>query len=286
MPKRPSALDMDGTTLIVADKFGDVYSLPLQVSPASTPPPPVDEAATAPSATDSPSTTSTPAAAATSAVSTSTFMPEATELTVHSQRNRRALATQLKEAALRRERGEGQSQVRSERPKFEHALLLGHVSMLTALVVASSAPPEIDGGGGGGETNRRRRRRRRYIITADRDEHVRVSRSVPQAHVVEAFCHGHGQFVSRLAVVRVPSAAGPKPLPDGDDGTVDVLVSGGGDDELFVWDFAAGRLRQRVDLRGPLRLLREGGVRRRSSRTAVDGLHGVGGGGFVATLEG
>lgn len=54
---------------------------------------------------------------------------------------------------------------------FEHKLLLGHVSMLTdiALVVLNG---------------------RNYIITADRDEHIRISRGIPQSHIIEGFCLG------------------------------------------------------------------------------------------------
>jgi tRNA (guanine-N(7)-)-methyltransferase subunit TRM82 len=75
---------------------------------------------------------------------------------------------------------------------------------------------------------------RNYILTADRDEHIRVSRGIPHTHVVEGFCLGHAEFVTRLCI------------PSGREG---MLVSGGGDDELFVWEWQAGRLVSKVNLK-------------------------------------
>ncbi|KAI1426934.1 hypothetical protein F5Y12DRAFT_783718 [Xylaria sp. FL1777] len=130
--------------------------------------------------------------------------------TVHSQRNRRALEDQQRqrEANARRDVPKGG-------PKFAHEVLLGHVSMLTCVVTAKDS------------------RNRPYIITADRDEHIRVSRGMPQAHVIETYCLGHGSFVSALCNPHSRS---------------DILVSGGGDNELFVWDWLAGKLLGTVDL--------------------------------------
>jgi tRNA (guanine-N(7)-)-methyltransferase subunit TRM82 len=53
-------------------------------------------------------------------------------------------------------------------------LVLGHASLLTAFVLTGDE---------------------RYIVTADRDEHVRVS-WYPEGYVVERFCLGHERFVS------------------------------------------------------------------------------------------
>ncbi|KAI0008539.1 hypothetical protein F4779DRAFT_618524 [Xylariaceae sp. FL0662B] len=212
MPKRPSSLAItsDGETILCADKFGDVYALPL-IPPAA---PEADVATATPS--------DTPASAATSRRT----VPRrgANALTVHSQRNMRALEDQRRHLASQQQ-GQGQDAAKKEdgRPAFKHEPVLGHVSMLTAVVVATA------GAGAGG---------RPYIVTADRDEHVRVSRGLPQAHVVEAYCLGHGAFVSALVV--------PRSRPD-------TLVSGGGDDALFVWDWRAGRLRSKADLLGPVR---------------------------------
>jgi tRNA (guanine-N(7)-)-methyltransferase subunit TRM82 len=66
---------------------------------------------------------------------------------------------------------------------------------------------------------------RSYIITADRDEHIRVSRGPPQAHIIEGFCFGHEAFINKLCLTRSG-----------------LLVSGGGDAHLFVWDWREYRL--------------------------------------------
>ncbi|XDG06564.1 hypothetical protein ABKA04_006179 [Annulohypoxylon sp. FPYF3050] len=195
MPKRPSSIaiitTVDGPTILSADKFGDVYSLPLLPTPLI---------ATPASNTPTPASTPTPA---------TPFKPSANRLTVHSKRNLRALEDQERVLA------QGQ-EVRKEKetPTFAHELILGHVSMLTSLVTASA-----DG--------------RPYIITADRDEHIRVSRGVPQAHVIETYCLGHESFVSALHI--------PAMRPE-------LLLSGGGDNEIFVWDWKTGRLLHKRDI--------------------------------------
>ncbi|KAJ4861024.1 hypothetical protein T069G_06012 [Trichoderma breve] len=131
------------------------------------------------------------------------FKPTATTLTVHSKGNRLALLNQIKQAELANEAKDGNA----GGPGFELNLLLGHVSMLTALVLG-----EQQG--------------RKYIITADRDEHIRLSRYIPQAHIIENFCFGHKEFISDMVI---PAA---KP---------EILVSGGGDEDIFVWDWLAGK---------------------------------------------
>ncbi|KAI1779995.1 hypothetical protein F4818DRAFT_437289 [Hypoxylon cercidicola] len=198
MPKRPSSVSItpDGESILSADKFGDVYSLPLLPSAPS-------EAADAPTPASEPAS----AAAAPSAVK-----PAASRFTVHSKRNLRALEEQERILAKRKE-------APKESPKPEYEPILGHVSMLTALATAAS-----DG--------------KPYIITADRDEHIRVSRGVPQAHVVENYCLGHESFLNALCV--------PASRPE-------ILVSGGGDDELFLWNWKAGRLIGKADVLGHVR---------------------------------
>ncbi|KAK2073083.1 hypothetical protein P8C59_007392 [Phyllachora maydis] len=100
----------------------------------------------------------------------------------------------------------------SEKPaaaSFEHTLLLGHVSMLTGITHATD--PHTG---------------RPYIITADRDEHLRVSRGVlSQAHVIEGFCFGHDEFISRICI--------PPASPE-------LLLSAGGDDEIYLWECGSG----------------------------------------------
>ncbi|KAI1756736.1 hypothetical protein F4782DRAFT_279189 [Xylaria castorea] len=195
MPKRPCSLALaaDGRTILSADKFGDVYALPLV-------PDQEEEGAI-----------STPALASSAPAPVSSQpLRGANVFTVHSQRNRRALEDQQRQRETNAKRD-----LPKEGPKFAHEVLLGHVSMLTSVLTAKDAND------------------RPYIITADRDEHIRVSRGIPQSHVIETYCLGHGSFVNALCIH--PSRSG-------------ILISGGGDNELFVWNWLAGELLCTVDL--------------------------------------
>ncbi|EAW23262.1 putative tRNA methyltransferase [Aspergillus fischeri NRRL 181] len=142
--------------------------------------------------------------------------PAATTLTVHSKRNLASLEQQLRHYGQKEKTAE-------EKPTsaFELHLILGHVSMLTDLVYVS-VPVDATSG-----------RKRPYIFTADRDEHIRVSRGPPQAHIIENYCLGHTSFVSSLCV--------PQWAPE-------YLVSGGGDNHLIVWRWHESRLVQKVPL--------------------------------------
>ncbi|KAK8056673.1 hypothetical protein PG993_001900 [Apiospora rasikravindrae] len=191
MVKRPSGIALtadDEKTILVADKFGDVYALPLIPSADDA----LDEGA-----------------AAGLQESIRLARKGANNLTVHTQRNLKALEEQARQRAAKQKQKEEQKEAG---PTFKQDLLLGHVSMLTCVAVASA-----DG--------------RPYILTGDRDEHIRVSRGIPQAHVIENFCLGHTSFISSICL----------PQPD-------VLVSGGGDSELYVWDWKAGVLKSKVGL--------------------------------------
>lgn len=225
MPKRPCSIVLtpDSEDILVADKFGDIFSLPL--IPAEQP--------TAADASPGASSAASPPPPA-----TSTFTPQASELTVHTKRNRQALLDQvISRTNPKAQRGTP----RKVDEGFERHLLLGHVSLLTAVALG------FDGQG------------RRYIITADRDEHVRVSRGTQeQAHVIESFCLGHEEFVSRLCV---PEGMG------------DLLVSAGGDPELLVWKWKEGRL---VAKAGLLALVNE--IVPEATKVAVTGLWGWPGG--------
>ncbi|KAF6815943.1 WD repeat domain-containing protein [Colletotrichum sojae] len=192
MPKRPCSVLVcpDDQTILSGDKFGDVFSLPLILSEK----PAVEPVAEAPAAATETSEPAKP------------YAPEASNFTVHSKANLRALQNQQREAK------KAKRDTPKDEPAFEHTLLAGHVSMLTALTLAVKGS-------------------RRYIVTADRDEHIRLSRYMPYAHIIEGFCLGHSNFVSALA------------LP-----TEDVLVSGGGDTELFVWDWEAGKVLSKFHL--------------------------------------
>ncbi|KAI9573962.1 WD40-repeat-containing domain protein [Boletus coccyginus] len=90
-------------------------------------------------------------------------------------------------------------------------LILGHASLLTSCLLT---PDE------------------RFIITADRDEHIRVS-WYPEGHVIESFCLGHQKYVSAIHIPAVSPAR---------------LISGGGDLELKVWDWMTGRLQRNITI--------------------------------------
>ncbi|PVI03733.1 tRNA methyltransferas-like protein [Periconia macrospinosa] len=184
MMRRPCsiALSADDLTILCADKFGDVYALPLIPSPE-------DERSVSPQTAEEPRK----------------FVPSASLSTVHSGRNRKVLEEQLKQA----EKGRPQPK---DAPTFKHDLLLGHVSMLTDIASVTVGS-------------------RSYIITADRDEHIRVSRGIPQAHIIEGFCQGHEEFVNRLCITKSNR-----------------LVSGGGDTHLYIWDWLSYRLLERLPL--------------------------------------
>lgn len=141
-PKRPSAVDTadDSTTLIVGDKFGDVYSAPL--------------------------------------LSTDPVLKEGTD---------------------------AESKIDP---------ILGHVSMLVDLETISYNSKQ-------------------YIVTADRDEHIRVTR-YPQTYVIERWLFGHTEFVS--CIEQIPW-------------NTKQLISGGGDDFIALWDWTTGDLVQSIDLR-------------------------------------
>ena len=201
MPKRPYAIAFtpDEATIICGDKFGDVYALPLFFSDSNKQHLShieTDEAGQERHTTEDPLT------------------PSATLRTVHTQRNQEALKHQQNQ--------------KSKKPvknaiNFERDLLFGHVSLLTDLIcvlVPRSTTTNLQD--------------RTYIISADRDEHIRVSRGMPQAHIIEGFCLGHTQFISRLCI--------PRWNPH-------ILISGGGDDYLLVWDWLSSRILHKVDLR-------------------------------------
>jgi len=169
-------LTPDENAILVGDKFGDVYLLPLH--PRADWEPPKSEQPV-------------------------TWTPSATELTVHTKGNLHA---------LRQQREQRVNHPKKEGPAFEYKLILGHVSLLTDLAIT-----EIQDG----------LRRREYILTSDRDEHIRVSRGVNQAHIIEGYCLGHREFVSRLSILPWNSR---------------LLVAGSGEPSLKVFDWQNGQL--------------------------------------------
>lgn len=195
MPKRPStiALANEDSVILCGDKFGDVYALPLI-----------------------PGESSPSSLLSRSAGNVRPNQPAATSLTVHSKRNRQALEQQKRQWS----QGEWKNEEKSG-PAFEHQVVLGHVSLLTDLAYIC-LPSDGESGS-----------KRSYVLTGDRDEHIRVSRGPPQAHVIEGFCQGHTSFISKLCI--------PHWAPE-------YLVSGGGDNYVLVWNWREGRIVQKVPL--------------------------------------
>ncbi|XP_049904298.1 tRNA (guanine-N(7)-)-methyltransferase non-catalytic subunit wdr4 [Epinephelus moara] len=97
-------------------------------------------------------------------------------------------------------------------PQREGELKMGHLSMLLAL---SMSPDD------------------KYIITADRDEKIRVS-YLRSPYNIQSFCLGHQQFVSALLV--------PPGHPHW-------LLSGSGDGTIKLWEYESGRKLQSWDLK-------------------------------------
>ncbi|KAM9804813.1 tRNA (guanine-N(7)-)-methyltransferase non-catalytic subunit wdr4 [Neosynchiropus ocellatus] len=93
-------------------------------------------------------------------------------------------------------------------------LKMGHLSMLLSVTLSND-----------GE----------YIITADRDEKIRVSR-LHSPHNIQSFCLGHREFVTSLLV--------PPGRPDW-------LLSGSGDGTVRLWEYKTGRQLQSLDLSDP-----------------------------------
>jgi len=190
----------DNQTILIGDKFGDVYGLPLH-------PPASDSVPAKVEPEEQPNPAARP------------FMkPSATDLTVHTGRNRKALEAQMKQPKAVKE---------PEQMAFAHDLLLGHVSMLTDIACVSVSVNTAT-----------KTHDRTYILTADRDEHIRVSRGPPQAHIIDSYCFGHTSFVSSLCL-----------LPRTEN---TILVSGGGDDFLLIWDWRQSTIIGRIDLRAAL----------------------------------
>lgn len=88
--------------------------------------------------------------------------------------------------------------------------ILGHVSMLTNVIFAKN-----------------------YIITSDRDEHIRVTQ-YPKTYIIERYLFGHSEFVSCLKLCPWNK---------------DILVSAGGDDFINIWNWTTGDLLFHLDLK-------------------------------------
>jgi tRNA (guanine-N(7)-)-methyltransferase subunit TRM82 len=197
MPRRPSAIDiMPGEqTFLVGDNSGDVYQLPLFAKE--------EELSRSIEITDE--------------TKIQKYTPAASDETVHSKANLRALQQQLQRAEKRDIKSTKDS------PSFYHTFLFGHTSMLTDLLVTQHTTPDNIV--------------RNYILIADRDEQIRVSRGPPQSYAIEGYCLGHDALVSQICLLN------PK-FPH-------LLVSGGAEPNIRFWDWT----RQECILRYSMRNL-------------------------------
>ncbi|KAF8456240.1 hypothetical protein BGX38DRAFT_1163465 [Terfezia claveryi] len=195
----------DGVVIICGDKFGDVYSLPLihnlEDSEIPTPAPATESVQNGSSATPEPERKA----------------PRDTGI-ITTARNKRAArkATEMKSR-------NSIANLQAKELQFKHKLLLGHISLLLDVVPVTIQVELPDG----------ERKWRTWILSADKDEHIRVSR-YPHSYVIEGFCLGHDSYVAKLLV------------PSFDQQT---LISGGGDDYLLRWDWKAKKVLQKLDLK-------------------------------------
>ena len=87
----------------------------------------------------------------------------------------------------------------------------------------------------------------RYIITADRDEHIRVS-WYPQGYNIEMYCLGHSKYVIHFLVYPFIDSLCPRfvsaiHVPKFDQSK---LISGGGDPDLKVWNWMTGEVKHAI----------------------------------------
>jgi len=83
----------------------------------------------------------------------------------------------------------------------ELKLVLGHCSWITTMIVNSAS-----------------------IVTGDRDKKIRIS-SYPDVYNIISYCLGHSTFLSKVAYVP---------------GAKNMILSGGGDGLLYLWDISNG----------------------------------------------
>jgi len=155
-------------TILCADKFGDVFGIPLFTSDGNEKP--------------AETTTLTPTATANIEMANSERVYESEEQKARHLEKARANAEREAAAAERRKRLHVDYNI-----PFTHDFVLGHVSMLLSLLTIT-LPAEHPAAAGKEKT---------WVLTSDRDEHIRVTR-YPQSYVIEGFCLGHKQFVKTM----------------------------------------------------------------------------------------
>ncbi|KAJ3325853.1 hypothetical protein HDV06_002238 [Boothiomyces sp. JEL0866] len=98
-----------------------------------------------------------------------------------------------------------------DNPDEKPLLLIGHVSILTDMSFTSDS---------------------KYLVTSDRDEKIRVNK-YPETFDIHQFLLGHTVFVSKVLAL---------------ENSKEILISGGGDDWLGVWNYTTGKLIQKLDI--------------------------------------
>jgi tRNA (guanine-N(7)-)-methyltransferase subunit TRM82 len=208
LPKRivDLALIENDSTILCADKFGDVFGFPV-IQPESD----LSTSKTAkPIAPQSPSSPPPNVSKAELAGYTPDQVKRHYEKVANYTERERI-------AAERRKRTEIDYNL-----PFSHNFVLGHVSMLLSLITVTLPADHPQTAG----------KERTWILTSDRDEHIRVSR-FPQSFVIDGFCLGHTSFVKAMITPSWEST---------------ILISGGGDEYLLVWNWREGNVVQKVDL--------------------------------------
>lgn len=92
----------------------------------------------------------------------------------------------------------------------EPSMPLGHYSVVTDMLMIKKTGSDS-----------------RYVVTSDKDEKIRVSRW-PHSYDAICYCMGHTQYITSLCLVQNPSM------------NLDLLISSGGDGQLFGWDYEKG----------------------------------------------
>ncbi|KAI9489952.1 WD40-repeat-containing domain protein [Zychaea mexicana] len=92
------------------------------------------------------------------------------------------------------------------------APVVGHVSMVTDMTLSKDE---------------------KFIITSDRDEHIRVS-NYPNGYNIESFCLGHTDVVTDIQLLPWDES---------------LLISAGGDTTIRVWDFSKGKELQNLSIK-------------------------------------
>lgn len=143
--------------------------------------------------------------------------------------------------------GEGEGSKANEKPKPkpsslaiqsdptlnpDASLVLGHVSIVTQTTITPDA---------------------RYIISTDRDEHIRVSR-YPNAYVIDRYLFGSDGFVSAIHLLQ---------------SRPEILLSAGGERWLRLWDWKSGKEVGRVDVMAGMLSYRKARAAMRVDKKAV-----------------